>query len=139
MNAALAALKAIPLWLVLALAASGLFWCQHGQIQDARVDIAAMAEKAGACQAARDNLVALTTEQGIALGDLQLAAQQPQASAEKAVADARSSAQADYQAANRLQQERAGGDECAAATSIIDKELGLCLSQANRHCCSTGS
>ncbi|PYB97593.1 MULTISPECIES: hypothetical protein [Pseudomonas] len=125
MNAALVALKAIPLWLVLALAAAGVIWWQHGQIQDARADVAALAEEAGACQAARDNLVALTTEQGKALGDLQLAIRQRQAAAEKAVADARASAQADYQAANRLQQERTGGDQCTAATSIIDKELGL--------------
>lgn len=125
MNAALVALKAIPLWLVLALAAAGVIWWQHGQIKDARADLAAMSEKVGTCQAARDNLVALANEQGKALGDLQLATQQRQASAEKAVADARASAQADYQAANRIQQERTGGDQCAAATSIIDKELGL--------------
>lgn len=125
MNAALVALKAIPLWLMLALAAAGVIWWQHGQIQDARADVAALAEEAGACQAARDNLVALTTEQGKALGDLQLAIRQRQAAAEKAVADERASAQADYQAANRLQQERTGGDQCTAATSIIDKELGL--------------
>lgn len=125
MNAALAALKAIPLWLLLALAAAGVIWWQHGQIQDARADAAGMAEKAGACQLASDNLVALANEQGKALGDLQRAAQQRQASAEKAVADARASAQPDYQAANRIQQERTGGDQCAAATSIIDKELGL--------------
>jgi len=125
MNAALVALKAIPLWLVLALAAAGVIWWQHGQIQDARADVAALAEEAGACQAARDNLVALPTEQGKALGALQLAIRHRQAAAEKAVADARASAQADYQAANRLQQERTGGDQCTAATSIIDKELGL--------------
>ena len=125
MNAALVALKAIPLWLVLALAAAGVICWQHGQIKDARADLAAMSEKAGTCQAARDNLVALTNEQGKALGDLQMAAQQRQASAEKAVADARASAQADYQAANRIQQQRTGGDQCTAATSIIDKELGL--------------
>ena len=38
---------------------------------------------------------------------------------------AKASADLDYAAANRLQQERTGGDQCAAATSIIDKELGL--------------
>lgn len=125
MNAALAALKAIPLWLVLILAAAGIIWWQHVQIQGARTDVAAMAEKAGTCQAARDNLVALTTEQGKALGDLQLAGQQRQAEAQQAVDAAKDRAQADFQAANRLQQERTGGDQCQAATSIIDKELGL--------------
>nr|WP_236165597.1 hypothetical protein [Pseudomonas fulva] len=125
MNMVFAALKAIPLWLILALAAAGVIWWQHDQIKDARADVAAMAEEAGACQAARDNLVALTTEQGKALADLQLAAQQRQAMAEQAVAEANASAQIDYQAANRIQQERTGGDQCQAATSIIDKELGL--------------
>nr|WP_156333217.1 hypothetical protein [Pseudomonas sp. NBRC 111119] len=84
-----------------------------------------MAGEAGACQAARDNLVALTTEQGKALGDLQLASQHRQAEAQQAVDAAKDRAQADFQAANRLQQERTGGDQCQAATSIIDKELGL--------------
>lgn len=125
MNAALAALKAIPLWLVLALAAAGVIWWQQGQIQKARADAAQLAQQAGQCKLARDNLEALAGEQGRALGDLQLAAQQRQADAEKAVADARVSAQSDYQAANRIQQERTGGDQCMAATSIIDKELGL--------------
>lgn len=125
MNAALAALKAIPLWLLLALAAAGFIWWQHGHIQKARSDAADLADQVGQCHQARDNLVALANEQGKALGDLQLAAQQRQTAAEKAVADARASAEPDYQAANRIQQERTGGDQCAAAASIIDKELGL--------------
>ena len=77
------------------------------------------------CKAARDNLSGLAVEQGKALGDLTLAAQVRQDRAEHAVAEAKASAQADYAAANRLQQERTGGDQCAAAASIIDKELGL--------------
>ncbi|MBF8728840.1 hypothetical protein IRZ59_00115 [Pseudomonas guariconensis] len=77
------------------------------------------------CKAARDNLAGLAQEQGQALGDLILAANERQARAELAVKDAEASAQADYVAANRLQQERTGGDQCAAATAIIDKELGL--------------
>ncbi|MEW5666171.1 hypothetical protein AB1288_07530 [Pseudomonas putida] len=78
-----------------------------------------------ACIAARDNLAGLVQEQGKALGDLNLAANARQASAEKAVGEAKVSADIDYAAANRLQQERSGGDKCAAAISIIDKELGL--------------
>ncbi|MBS6036487.1 MULTISPECIES: hypothetical protein [Pseudomonas] len=77
------------------------------------------------CKAARDNLTGLATEQGKALGDLTLAANKRQARAEQAVGEAKISAQADYVAANRLQQERTGGDQCSAAASIIDKELGL--------------
>ncbi|WP_308852325.1 hypothetical protein [Pseudomonas entomophila] len=100
-------------------------WWQHGQIEKARADAASLNDQVQQCQQARNNLVALANEQGKALGDLQLAAQQRQMQAEQAVAGAHAEAQADYQAANRLQQERTGGDQCAAATSIIDKELGL--------------
>lgn len=82
-------------------------------------------DQATNCKAARDNLAGLAQEQGKALGDLTLAANERQAKAELAVKDAQAGAQADYAAANRLQQERTGGDQCAAATSIIDKELGL--------------
>lgn len=78
-----------------------------------------------ACTAARDNLAGLAKEQGKALGDLTLAAKARQARAEQAVGKAKASAEVDYAAANRLQQERTGGDQCTAAISIIDKELGL--------------
>lgn len=85
----------------------------------------ASAGEAAACKAARDNLAGLAQEQGKALGDLTLAANARQAGAEKAVGEAKASAGIDYAAANLLQQEHTGGDQCAAATSIIDKELGL--------------
>lgn len=77
------------------------------------------------CKTARDNLSGLAAEQGKALGDLTLAAKTRQAGAEQAVGKAKASAEFDYAAANRLQQERTGGDQYAAATSIIDKELAL--------------
>lgn len=77
------------------------------------------------CVAARDNLADLAQEQGKALGDLRLAANERQARAEHAMGEAAASAQVDFTAANRLQQERTGGDQCAAATSVIDQELGL--------------
>ena len=82
-------------------------------------------EQATACVAARDNLSGLAAEQSKALGDLTLAANERQVRVEQAVGGAKASADLDYAAANRLQQERTGGDQCAAATSIIDKELGL--------------
>ena len=90
-----------------------------------RPTLDAVQDEAITCKAARDNLAGLATEQGKALGDLTLAANERQARAEVAVTEAGKQAQADYAAANRLQQERTGGDQCAAATSIIDKELGL--------------
>ncbi|WP_455828590.1 hypothetical protein [Pseudomonas capeferrum] len=77
------------------------------------------------CAAARDNLAGLAQEQGKALGDLVLAANSRQAVAERAVSEAKASADLDYAAANRLLQEHTGGDQCAAGASIIDKELGL--------------
>jgi hypothetical protein len=82
-------------------------------------------QEAATCVAARDNLSGLAAEQGKALGDLVIAANERQAGAEKALEEAKASADLDYSAANRLQQERTGGDQCAAATAIIDKELGL--------------
>jgi hypothetical protein len=48
------------------------------------------------------------------LGDLTLAASERQ-----------TSVNLDYAAANRLQKERTDGDQCAATTLIIEKELGL--------------
>ncbi len=82
-------------------------------------------DQASVCAAARENLAGLAAEQGKALGSLTLAANERQARAEQAVDEAAASAQGDFAAANRLQQERTGGDQCAAATSIIDQELGL--------------
>ena len=82
-------------------------------------------DRVAACTAARDNLAGLAQEQGKALGDLTLAANARQAGAEQAVGEAKASADLDYAAASRLQQDRTGGDQCAAATYIIDKELGL--------------
>ncbi|MBI6941035.1 hypothetical protein JET76_06710 [Pseudomonas putida] len=90
-----------------------------------RPQLDAAQDEATTCKAARDNLTGLATEQGKALGDLTLAASARQAAAEQAVSEAKASADLDYTAANRLQQERTGGDQCAAAAAIIDKELGL--------------
>ena len=77
------------------------------------------------CKGARGNLEALAAEQGLKLGELVLAGNERQARVELAVKEAAARAQDDFAAANRLQQERTGGDECAAATSVIDQELGL--------------
>lgn len=77
------------------------------------------------CKGARGNLEALATEQSLKLGELVLAGNERQARVEQAVKEATARAQDDFSAANRLQQERTGGDQCAAAASVIDKELGL--------------
>lgn len=82
-------------------------------------------DKLVACNLARDNVLALVTEQGAKLGELANQAEQRQASAAQAVADVQQQADQHYAAAQRLQQERAEGDQCSAAEAIIDKELGL--------------
>ncbi|PIK77182.1 hypothetical protein [Pseudomonas sp. 382] len=97
-------------------------WAASGHF---RTLLDAEKDQVATCKAARDNLAGLATEQGKALGDLVLAASARQAAAKQAVSEAKASADLDYAAANRLQQERTGGDQCAAATSIIDKDLRL--------------
>lgn len=75
--------------------------------------------------AARDNLEALAGEQGKKLGELVQAGELRELNAALAQEAAKAEAQPDYAAANRIQQERTGGDPATAAMSIIDKELGL--------------
>ncbi|MBD8493259.1 hypothetical protein IFU05_09705 [Pseudomonas syringae] len=77
------------------------------------------------CRSTSNNLFALMEEQGRQVRELEQQAAQRQAKAEQAVELAKVDAQADYAAANRIQQERTGGDQCQAATSVIDQELGL--------------
>lgn len=77
------------------------------------------------CRAARASLEQHVAEQNQALADFRDAELQRLERARRAQADAQQKAQTDYQAANRLQQERTGGEACAAAESIIDQELEL--------------
>lgn len=76
-------------------------------------------------KAGRANLETLAEEQRRKLGELVLAGKEREQRAAQAQADARELAQDEYAAANRLLQERTGGDQCAAATAVIDQELGL--------------
>ncbi|EZP05981.1 hypothetical protein [Pseudomonas aeruginosa] len=78
-----------------------------------------------ACRAARDNLEALVGQQNAAIAGLADQAEQRQAKAAQAVAAAQQQAGQHFAAAQRLQQEHADGDQCAAAEAVIDKELGL--------------
>lgn len=84
----------------------------------------ANAEK-GQCAAARGNLEELAKAQGAKLGELANQVEQRQARAALDVAQADQAARADYSSAQRVQQERTAGDQCAAAVAVIDKELGL--------------
>lgn len=77
------------------------------------------------CKSARGNLEELAKEQGDKLGELANQAEQRQAKVAQAVATAQQQAVQHYAAAQRLQQERAEGDQCAASEAVIDKELRL--------------
>lgn len=79
----------------------------------------------GACRTTRTSLLEQTIDQNRAVASLRQAATDRAAVARAGQASARSAAEQDYQAANRLQQERTGGDACAAAEAVIDQELGL--------------
>ena len=74
---------------------------------------------------ARENLEELAGEQGRKLGELVAAGELRERNASQAIAKAKEEAGADYAAANRLMQERTGGDPAEVAASIIDQELGL--------------
>ncbi|PYY88120.1 hypothetical protein DNK59_10580 [Pseudomonas sp. TKO26] len=82
-------------------------------------------EALATAKAGRNNLEALAGEQGRKLGDLVLAGQERERHAAQAQADAKELARHDYSAANRLLQERTGGDPTLAPESIIDQELDL--------------
>jgi hypothetical protein len=71
----------------------------------------------------RNNLEALAGEQGRKLGDLVTEGNAREELARQALAKASEEAKPDYAAANRIQQERIGGDDCAAATTVIDQEI----------------
>ncbi|UVM08878.1 hypothetical protein [Pseudomonas protegens] len=113
-------LLAVVLVLVASAALGGWLASRHYRplLDTAQADLAT-------AKAGRNNLEALAGEQGRKLGDLVLAGQEREHRAAQAQADAKELAQHDYASANRLLQERTGGDPAPAAESIIDQELGL--------------
>lgn len=125
-------LKLVPAWcwwlLVVAAVAGGQQIRVAGLQADLDAERTASIEQHGklvACRETRGNLLVQVGEQNGALAELRTAAAARAQQAEQAQAGARQQSEADYQAANRLQQERTGGDACAAATTVINKELGL--------------
>lgn len=82
-------------------------------------------DKLTACTIGRGNLEELAKAQGAKLGELANQVEQRQARAALDVAQADQAARVDYSGAQRVQQERIAGDQCAAAAAVIDKELGL--------------
>ena len=112
----------LSLVLLLALGAAGGCWLTDRHYRPL-VDTANTALVTA--KLARDNLETLAGEQGRKLGELVLAGDERARQAAQAVADAKELAKPDYAAANRLLQERTGGEPAQAAAAIIDLELGL--------------
>ncbi len=125
-------LRLLPSWLwwlgAVLVVAGAQQWRVDGLQDELKTERAASTDtfgKLSACRETRGNLLVQVSEQNAALADLHALADQRQERAKQAQAGARAEAQQDYQAANRLQQERTGGDACTAAESVIDTELGL--------------
>ncbi|MEE1868478.1 hypothetical protein [Pseudomonas auratipiscis] len=116
------ALRAVGAGLLIALGMVVGTWASTGHF---RPLLDEQQDQTATCKAARDNLSGLAAEQGKALSDLVLAGSERQVMAELAMQEATARAQDDFTAANRLQQDRTGGDQCSAAASVIDRELGL--------------
>ncbi|KTT56388.1 hypothetical protein NS337_03360 [Pseudomonas oryzihabitans] len=124
------AVAAFVLLAVGALAGAGAaYWLTAGHyrpIVDAKTKAAeASASTLASCRTTSSTLEGQVGQQNQALADLRLAAEKRSKDAEPIQQQAAKVAGEDYQAANRLQQERTGGDPAAAAAAIIDKELGL--------------
>lgn len=127
---AVLAVAAVVLLALGALAGAGAaFWLTAGHyrpIVDAKTKAAETAASTlASCRTTSSTLQGQVGEQNQALADLRLAEQKRTKEAEPIQQQAAQAAGEDYQAANRLQQERTGGDPAAAAATIIDKELGL--------------
>ncbi|SIR82785.1 hypothetical protein SAMN05878276_0428 [Aquipseudomonas alcaligenes] len=97
----------------------------HKQLQaevDGRLEDAG---KLGACRETRGTLLVQLSEQNQAMASLRQATAARAALAEQTQKEAGRAAEHDYQAANRLQRERTGGDACVASEAVINQELGL--------------
>jgi hypothetical protein len=129
-RAAVLAVAAVVLLGLGALAGAGAaYWLTAGHyrpIVDAKTKAAEeSASTLASCRTTSSTLEGQVGQQNQALADLRLAAEKRVKEAEPIQQQAAKAAGEDYQAANRLQQERTGGDPAAAAAAIIDKELGL--------------
>lgn len=131
-----ALLKLVPLWAWVALGGlvlAGIVGAGQqvrvaglqGELGDLRKVQLEDAGRLAACRTTRTNLLELTIEQNAGLANLRAADQERAQRAQAAQQQAREHAEQDYHAANRLMQERTGGDACAAAEAVIDKELAL--------------
>lgn len=120
-------IASVPLRLVLAgvallLAAAGGAWLATQHYRPLLEEAQAQAVR---CQQARQGLESAVGEQNARVAQLRAEAEQRLQAAVQAQQEARQAAAGDYAAAQRLQQERIGGDQCAAAEAVINQELGL--------------
>nr|WP_288357018.1 hypothetical protein [uncultured Pseudomonas sp.] len=127
---AVVAVAAVVLLAMGALAGAGAaYWltADHYRpiVEGLRDDVKTSASTLASCRTTSSTLEGQVGQQNQALADLRLAAEKRAKEAEPIQQHAAKAAGEDYQAANRLQQERTGGDPAAAAAAIIDKELGL--------------
>jgi hypothetical protein len=125
-------LKLIPIWLWWCFAMVLLVGLQQWRVVGARDDrdtairvLEIRTTERDSCRSTRVTLELQAAEQNRAMAELLEADRQKRERAQRALVDAQRQARSDYRAANRLQQERIGGNSCAAAESVIDQELGL--------------
>ena len=124
------AVAAVVLLALGALAGAGVaYWLVTGHyrpiVEDLQDKVTASASTLASCRTTSSTLEGQVGQQNLALADLRLAAEKRAKAAEPVQQQAAKVAGEDYQAANRLQRERTGGNPAAAAAAIIDKELGL--------------
>ncbi|WP_288464764.1 hypothetical protein [uncultured Pseudomonas sp.] len=127
---AVLAVAAVVLLAVGALAGAGAaYWLTAAHyrptVKDLQEKVETAASTLASCRTTSSTLEGQVGQQNQALADLSLAAEKRAKDAEPIQQQAAKAAAGDYQAANRLQQERTGGDPATAAAAIIDKELGL--------------
>ncbi|WP_295460530.1 hypothetical protein [uncultured Pseudomonas sp.] len=129
-RAAVLAVAAVVLLVLGAMAGAGVAYrltAGHYRpiVADLQDKVESSASTLASCRTTGSTLEGQVGQQNQALADLRLAAEKRAKEAEPFLLQAAKAAGEDYQAANRLQQERTGGDPAAAAAAIIDKELGL--------------
>lgn len=106
--------------LLLVLGAEGGRWLTTSIYQP---KLSGLVAELASVNSARDNLLALTTEQGLKLGELVNLGRAREQAAEEAQANADVVAGKQYKAANAILRGHTGGDQCKAAEAVIDLEL----------------
>ncbi|PVZ19907.1 MULTISPECIES: hypothetical protein [unclassified Pseudomonas] len=125
----LAAAAVALFFIALGLGGSAGYWLTARHYRPVVAEAQKQANQAGealaGCKITAGSLEGQVGEQNLTIQSLVAEAQNREASAKAAGARARQDAEVDYQAANRIQRERTGGDPAATAAAVIDQELGL--------------